>query len=482
MAGGQLTTLIQFLRTLAARAAADATDRELLQRFTAEREEAAFAAMLQRHGPMVLSVCQRVLHDPHDAEDAFQATFLVFVRKAHTLGRPERLGNWLYGVAYRTALKARAESAKRRKHERPIVDVPAAETLSHAESADLRRLVDEEVNRLPAKYRAPFVLCYLEGRTNEEAARVLGCPKGTVLSRLAWARQRLRGRLTRRGVMVSAALFAAAMSQNGAPASLPAVLVGSTIRAATLFAAGRATTGEAISSQVAALAEGVLKTMFVARAKMIITLLAGVTFLAAGAGVILGYAQATKQPEARPQPAFNLGQGRVAFQRSPLDADDIIAVTGLNIYKFNLDIPKGQRFELRFSELPAKDAPTKGERRFIFQKVKDGLLTLRVSFLRRDRQLHGVLLSQEKDAEFDVACEGCSPSGTGTIVPMPLLDVPPTQKSLVVVRSDKGWGAAKDGHPTRLLAVFESKKQPVEGPFDSIYPRAELIIIIPPEP
>src|SRR5262249_34111246 len=161
-----------------------ATDRQLLQRFASGHDETAFTALVGRHGPMVLGVCRRVLHSIHDAEDAFQATFLVLARKAGSVRQPDALGNWLYGVAYRTALEARTRAAKRRARERELAEEPPVEPGGAIDWSDLRAVLDGEVNRLPDKYRSPFVLCYLEGRTNEEAARLLRCPKGTILSRL----------------------------------------------------------------------------------------------------------------------------------------------------------------------------------------------------------------------------------------------------------------------------------------------------------
>jgi RNA polymerase sigma-70 factor (ECF subfamily) len=172
------------------------TDGELFKRFAQRHEEAAFAALLSRHGPMVLSVCRRVLHHSHDVEDAFQATFLVMVDKGHRLRRPERLANWLYGVAYRTALHARKRTARRREHEREAAAMSSAPVSEpEAESRELRRVLDEELHRLPEKYRAPLILCYLEGKTNEEAARLLGWPSGSMSHRLARGRELLRHRL-----------------------------------------------------------------------------------------------------------------------------------------------------------------------------------------------------------------------------------------------------------------------------------------------
>jgi RNA polymerase sigma factor (sigma-70 family) len=147
----------------------DTTDAELLRRFAGQQDEAAFTALLQRHGPMVLGVCQRLLRNEHDAEDALQATLLVLARRVRSIGRPELLGNWLYGVAYRTALKARSEAAERRVKEQKVVRVPAEEATPAVVWADLRPVLDEEVHRLPEKFRVAFVLCCLQGRTNEEA-------------------------------------------------------------------------------------------------------------------------------------------------------------------------------------------------------------------------------------------------------------------------------------------------------------------------
>ncbi len=231
------------------------SDGQLLERFVATRDEAAFAALVRRHGPMVLGVCRRVLQNAHDAEDAFQATFLVLVRKAGSLRRPELLPNWLYGVAYRTALAARSAAARRRVKERHMA---RPEALEETVREDLRPLLDQELSRLPDAYRAAVVLCDLEGKSRKEAAAQLGWPEGTVAGRLARARGLLAGRLARRGVTVSGAALAATLARETARAALPAPLVSSTVQAARLFAAGSAA-GSA--SAPAALAEGVLQAM-----------------------------------------------------------------------------------------------------------------------------------------------------------------------------------------------------------------------------
>jgi RNA polymerase sigma factor (sigma-70 family) len=259
---------------------AAATDAQLLERFVADHDEAAFAALVRRHGPLVYNVCRRVLRHPDDAEDAFQVTFLVLVRKAPAIRSRAALGGWLHQVAHRVALRARA--ARRPAEPYPDAGVAAPDAAAPLES-DLRRVLDEEVQRLPAKYRAAVVLFYLSGHSTEEAARQLGCPRGTVLSRLAWARERLRKCLTRRGVALSAAALAAWLAREGAAAAAaPPPLIGSTVRAATGLALGKATAG-LLPARAATLMEGVLRSMFLTNLKR-----AAVAALAALAGLGAG--------------------------------------------------------------------------------------------------------------------------------------------------------------------------------------------------
>jgi RNA polymerase sigma factor (sigma-70 family) len=252
-----------------------------LDRFTAHGDENAFAAIIRRHGPMVWGVCTRTLGRAEDAEDAFQATFLVLVRKARSLAQPERLGPWLYGVAQRTAVKARCDALRRQAREAPAGDVPAAETTPAVVLSDLRPVLDEEIQRLPARYRTPFLLCYLEGLTNDEAALRLGCPKGTILSRLSRAREILRGRLARRGLGLTGAALATALSDTFGTAAVPPTLLESTVRLAPLFASGQA--AQVLSLHAAVLAEGVLQTMSLTHLKLtaVVLLILGI----AGSGV-----------------------------------------------------------------------------------------------------------------------------------------------------------------------------------------------------
>jgi RNA polymerase sigma factor (sigma-70 family) len=293
MASGPVGPVLRYLRQVIGRERpGDATDAQLLERFAAQRDQAAFAALVQRHGPMVLGVCRRVLRHEQDAEDAFQATFLVLARKAGSIGRRELVGNWLYGVACRTAAKARAAAARRRVHERHVVAMPAAEPTPEVVWQDLRPVLDEEVQRLPDRYRTPFVLCYLHGLTNEEAARHLGCPKGTVLSRLARARERLRARLSRRGLALSAGLLTTVLSQGAAPAMVPASLGEATVQAGLLYATDPGTTAGGISARALDLTEGVLKAMFVTQLKVAALVLVGLALLGSGAVALLYRAQA----------------------------------------------------------------------------------------------------------------------------------------------------------------------------------------------
>jgi RNA polymerase sigma factor (sigma-70 family) len=211
-------------------AAPDLTDAELLARFRADRDEAAFALLVQRHGPMVLGVCHRVLGSRADAEDAFQATFVLLAVRAGAIRKAGSLGSWLHGVAARVALGARRSEARRRARERRSLDM--AEDRDRPTWAELSAILDEELGRLPDKYRAPVVLCYLEGKTNEQAAQELGCPKSSLAWRLGRARELLRERLTRRGVTLPAAGLAAALLDRAGAQSLPAALVLSAVRAA----------------------------------------------------------------------------------------------------------------------------------------------------------------------------------------------------------------------------------------------------------
>jgi RNA polymerase sigma factor (sigma-70 family) len=277
----QANRIIRHLRKIASvRSRETLSDGQLLELFVAQREEAALATLVERHGPMVLAVCRRVLRNPHDAEDAFQATFLVLLRKAASIARRDLLSSWLYGVAYRTALKARTASAKRRAKETPLHDLPTKPSAGQ-DWQELLPLLDQELNRLPDKYRAPVVLCDLEVKTRREAARLLGIPEGTLSTRLARGRALLAKKLARHGLYLSVGPLAVLLSKNAASATMPPALAASTVRAAGLWVAGK-TTAEAISANVIALTEGVLKSMMLTRLKTSLVVLLALVLVGGG--------------------------------------------------------------------------------------------------------------------------------------------------------------------------------------------------------
>jgi RNA polymerase sigma factor (sigma-70 family) len=288
-----MSEVIEHLRrTVLLRDGSGLTDGQLLGCFIEHRDEAAFAALVRRHGPMVWGVCRRLL-SAADAEDAFQATFLVLVRKAASVVPREMIGNWLYGVAHQTALQARRTTARRRARERQVTEMPEPAVAEQDIGRDWQPLLDEELSRLPDKYRAVIVLCDLEGKTRREAATQLRVPEGTIASRVATARKMLAKQLAHRGVVLSGGALAVLLSQQAASAGVPSSLVSSTIKAVTLVAAGT-TASAAISVQVVALTEGVLKTMFFAKLKGVLVLL-GVTILCSAMGLIY-QTQAADQP------------------------------------------------------------------------------------------------------------------------------------------------------------------------------------------
>src|SRR5262245_44584765 len=212
-------------------------DEQLLARFFKNHEDAAFEAIVKRHGPVVYGVCRRILSDANDADDAFQATFMVLVRKGASLRQPGRLSSWLYGVANRTARKFRIKAALRTRSERAASERPLPAAVSEMTYDELRTILDEEIAELPEKYALPLVLCYLEGKTNAQAAAQLGWPEGSMSRRLSRGRELLRSRLTRRGLALTAALIAAVFAKQ-AVASVPAALTSATAKAGQLLAGG----------------------------------------------------------------------------------------------------------------------------------------------------------------------------------------------------------------------------------------------------
>jgi len=261
------------------------TDQELLQRFLSQRDEAAFAAVVRRHGPMVLRVALRTLQNEHDAEDVFQATFLVLSQKAHTVRRQESLGSWLYGIAYRLALKTKATAGERRNREQRVAPTPAATPLAQITVQEAQTILDEELNRLPKKLREPVVLCCLEGLARDEAALQIGCEASVLKNRLEQGRERLRQRLIARGLTLSCGLSAFLVLERVAGPTVRPALIGSTTKAAIAVAAGKAAS-VVVTAKVAALTEGVLRTMFLTKI-IIATVALLVGMMGLGGGMLI---------------------------------------------------------------------------------------------------------------------------------------------------------------------------------------------------
>jgi RNA polymerase sigma factor (sigma-70 family) len=296
MATAQLGSLLRYVHKLAAgRGSLQRTDWQLLDDFAARRDEAAFAALVARHGPMVLRVCQRVLKQEQDAEDAFQATFLILARKITSIRKPEALADWLHGVAHRTALEVKRSAARRRGHESRVWTVMRKEAVSPTWS-DVEAVLDEEIKRLPATYRAAFVLCVLEGKSGPQAAADLGVKEGAIWTRLTRARQLLQRRLTQRGINLAAVLAAVSVAETAGRAAVHAALAQSTISIGLSVAAGNSAAG-VIPTHVAALAAGVTRAMFVTKTKVALVILLAAGMVSAACG--LAYSPAAVHDEAK---------------------------------------------------------------------------------------------------------------------------------------------------------------------------------------
>jgi RNA polymerase sigma factor (sigma-70 family) len=295
MAAAHLRQAVRHLRgMLAARETEGLTEADLWGRYVREQDEAAFETLVRRHGPMVLGVCRRILSHEQDAEDAFQATFLVLVRRAASLRSPRTLANWLHGVARRTALEARRAAAKRRAKEAAALP----RNVMPDDPDDLRPALDHELGQLAEKYRTAIVLCDLEGKTRKEAARQLGWAEGTAASRLARGRSILARRLARRGFAGTLALTA--LLDGASSAGVPSALLVSTVTAASFRAAREAAAKGVLSGTVAALTEGVLKSMLLTKVKIAITVVLILGITALGAGGLISRILATEPAGAMP--------------------------------------------------------------------------------------------------------------------------------------------------------------------------------------
>jgi len=327
MSSAQVSSLLRFIRHLTVGwKDSELPDHQLLERFTAVGDEDAFAALLRRYGAMVLRVCQSVLHNLHDAEDVFQAVFLVLARKAGSIHRREAVSSWLYGVAHRLAMKAQASAARRRIHVKRAVAMPTTEPLLDLSLRELQGLLHEELQRLPEVYRAPLVLCGLEEKSLEEAARLLGWSKGCVKGRLQRGREQLRARLRRRGLDLSAGLFASALVMDATTASVSATLAATTLRAALQFASnGKLATG-VVSAKVVALVQAAMPTMFLSKLKILTLVLVAVGASVASLSAFYHHGAAARQ-----EPASKESDKEAALRLSAAAekmAKDIITVRG----------------------------------------------------------------------------------------------------------------------------------------------------------
>jgi RNA polymerase sigma factor (sigma-70 family) len=315
MAHARLATVLRHVQRIAGPPERAQTDAQLLERFLAGRDEAAFGALVERHGRMVLGVCRHVLRQRQDAEDAFQATFLVLARRAASIRKGSALASWLYGVAYRIASNSRRQANKRRLREQKASRTTRTEPDLEVAWRELQAVLAEEVGRLPEKYRAPFVFCCLEGKSKAEAAQLLGWKDGTLSGRLAEARKRLQQRLARRGLTLAAALCVGALGATDA-AAVPVALAETTTRAA---AAGL------VPAPVAALVEGATRTMFVSKAKLATLALLALGLVAAAAGW-RSHQGTAAPPDHEAQAVAKAGSP--APEKAPPDAGDKVTVSG----------------------------------------------------------------------------------------------------------------------------------------------------------
>jgi RNA polymerase sigma factor (sigma-70 family) len=328
MSTTQADVVLRQLRGLiTAEQAARVPDRQLVERFATRHEETAFGALVKRHGRLVWGVCRRVLRNVHDAEDAFQATFLALVQKAGSVGKRGTVGGWLYRVAYHAALKARAREANRQRHERQVVAQPSTDLLAEVTGRELLAALDEELSRLPEKYRAPLVHCYLESQTCDEAARELGWSTSTLKRRLEEGRKRLRARLMRRGLSLPAVLLAAGLTPGGAPAAVPIALLGTAVKAGLRVAAGKGTAGTA-AAPAAALAASVLRGLTLAKLKGAAVVLAMALLVVLGALALARTDRAPAHTAKKPAAAHDRPRPSQKPARPAAEVPKIMTVSG----------------------------------------------------------------------------------------------------------------------------------------------------------
>ncbi len=439
MPTSQMSQAIDQLRSAVLRDGAGLPDGELLDRFVRLRDAAALAALVQRHSAMVWGVCRRILSSHHDAEDAFQATFLVLVRKADSLKKKELLANWLYGVAQQTAFRARGTMYKQAARERQVIDMPEPAAAVQESWDAIQPLLDQELSRLPDKYRSLIVLCDLEGKTRKEAAELLDCPEGTIAGRLARARAMLAKRLARHGIVTTAVALGTVLSLQAASASAPAAVVTSTIQAASLYAAGCATAAGAISANAVALSEGVVKAMFMTKLKMTAAYLMVLGVLALSGGAVGQYLLAGDAPD---QPGLVVENDLaplpeeefVAEQRPQPKQEGVIVAGKLE----SIDAGAVTISTLKRGEAPVSKTYTLAKDAKIQRDGKDAA----IGDLRKGSQATLKLTADQKTAV------SVSVGSQGTSAPLKAIDAAKRTITVTIgtrlVKEDKTFDVAKD--------------------------------------
>jgi len=461
-----LTPTIRHYLTTAGSEGDQVTDADLLGRFVTNRDPVAFELLVWRHTGMVLRVCRGILGDFHMAEDACQATFLALARQGSTVGRRGSVVGWLYRVARRSAIRATRYSLP--TNSTSLLDnVPTPSSLAEQDPV-LIQVLHEELARLPERYRVPLLLCFFEGLTHQVAADRLGIPIGTLATQVARAKDRLCRRLSSRGFEPTASGLVIALA-GGSAAARP-IFVAVTTQAAVAFATG-ANVVPGVSESVLEMAKGAMRTMINAKYRLICGLIIACGVVVLGGWWVIGGQEPPKPIPAKVE-AAPADKQPFRFNILALDANDLADALSLNIYKFKIDIAKGQKFNVILRERDDKDAEPRELKRFSFQRDEgEGPTILRVDFTRKDGMIGGVLLTEEKEAVFRVTCPDCTPTGIVSIVPVPLSEAKPTEKILMVHQSDK-FNEQQGLKETRLMTIIVKAKN--TGPMN--YPRAELVV------
>jgi RNA polymerase sigma-70 factor (ECF subfamily) len=447
MSGPSLNRVVHFLHRAAAPAVGE-EDGELLRRFVGAGEEAAFAGLVRRHGAMVLGVCRRLLNDAHEAEDAFQATFLVLARRAAAVRKQDSVASWLYGVAYRVSRRARAAAAQRARAVGAAVEpVSTADPTAEAAWRELRPVIDEELGRLPEKYRTPLVLCYLEGKTNEEAAQLLGWTKGTVSGRLARARDLLRPRLARRGLGLAAGAVAVLLAQHGAaPAS--AALVETTVKAVL---AG------SLSAPAAALAQGVIRAMFRKKIMTVAALVVGIGLVGGGVDLLKQYTSGGEEPPAKGKPGVVFTLPEEPKKAPKMEADDLPKLQGTwravalehNGTKLSAEAVKKFRVVIRDNTVTFDPDGNKREARFALgTNSKPKAILLKAG--PKAPMVRGIYALDEERLKL------CFDNDTGKTTPTEFATTP--DSGLTLITLERAAAVAKP--PAEKQYAFEMKEKP----------------------